>query len=41
MSRFMIDEDDLNLAARSYGLENFRKFRLIVIEGGGKITGVI
>lgn len=41
MDKFMIDESDLDLAARSYGLEDFKKFRTIIIEGDGKITGVV
>jgi uncharacterized membrane protein YcaP (DUF421 family) len=41
MKKFMIDESDLALAARGYGLETFRQFRIIMLEGDGKITGVI
>lgn len=41
MKKFMIDESDLALAARSYGLETFRQFRIIMLEGDGKITGVV
>lgn len=40
MGKFMLDESDLELAARTYGVADFRKLRLIVIEGDGKITGV-
>lgn len=40
MKKFMIDESDLDLAARCYGIEDYRQFRLIIIEGDGKITGV-
>ena len=36
MKKFMIDESDLDLAA----LEDYRQFRLIIIEGDGKIAGV-
>ena len=41
MKKFMIDEDDLDVTARAYGLESFKEFYIIFIEGDGKITGVL
>jgi uncharacterized membrane protein YcaP (DUF421 family) len=41
MKKFMIDEDDLDVTARLYGLESFKDFYIIIIEGDGKITGVL
>jgi uncharacterized membrane protein YcaP (DUF421 family) len=41
MKKFMIDEADLALTARTYGLETFKQFRIIILEGDGKITGIV
>lgn len=35
-----VDESDLQVAAHTYGLDDFRKFHVIILEGDGKITGV-
>jgi uncharacterized membrane protein YcaP (DUF421 family) len=41
LKKFMMDENDLNVAARSYGLEDFRQFQFIILEGDGKISGIL
>jgi len=40
MKKNMIDEDDLNVTAREYGLGSYREFSCIMLEGDGKLTGV-
>ena len=41
MKKLMIDESDLGIAARTYGLEDFKQFHMIFVEGDGKITGTV
>lgn len=37
----MVDESDLEMTAREYGLESYKDFSRIVLEGDGKVTGTV
>jgi hypothetical protein len=37
----MVDEADLELDAREYGLASYHDFSTIVLEGDGAVTGVV
>ena len=41
MEKHMVDETDLELAAREYGLASYHDFNTIVLEGDGAVTGVV
>lgn len=41
MEKHMVDETDLELAAREYGLASYHDFSTIVLEGHGAVTGVV
>ena len=41
MEKHMVDEGDLELAAREYGLASYHDFSTIVLEGDGAVTGVV
>lgn len=41
MEKHMVDESDLDLAAREYGLPSYHDFSAIVLEGDGAVTGVV
>ena len=41
MEKHMVDESDLESAAREYGLASYHDFSTIVIEGNGAVTGVV
>jgi len=41
MEKHMVDESDLELAARKYGLASYHDFTTIVLEGDGAVTGVV
>ena len=41
MEKHMVDEADLELAAREYGLASYHDFSTIVLEGDGAVTGVV
>jgi len=40
MEKHMVDETDLDSAAREYGLASYHDFTTIVLEGDGAVTGV-
>jgi len=41
MERHMVDETDLDSAAREYGLASYHDFTTIGLEGDGAVTGVV
>jgi uncharacterized membrane protein YcaP (DUF421 family) len=41
MEQHMVDEADLDLAAREYGLASYHDFSTMVLEGDGAVTGVV
>jgi uncharacterized membrane protein YcaP (DUF421 family) len=41
MEKHMVDETDLEMAAREYGLGSYHDFSAIVLEGDGAVTGVV
>jgi uncharacterized membrane protein YcaP (DUF421 family) len=41
MENHMVDESDLQSAAREYGLASYHDFSTIVIEGDGAVIGVV
>jgi uncharacterized membrane protein YcaP (DUF421 family) len=41
MKKQMLDESDLATAAREYGLDSYREFETIILEGDGEITGTL
>ena len=41
MEKHMVDETDLDSAAREYGLASYHDFTTIVLEGDGAVTGVV
>jgi uncharacterized membrane protein YcaP (DUF421 family) len=41
MEQHMVDEADLELAAREYGLASYHDFSTMVLEGDGAVTGVM
>ncbi|HEY9685788.1 MAG TPA: YetF domain-containing protein [Coleofasciculaceae cyanobacterium] len=41
MRKCLVDEDDLEKVAREYGMESYRDFNIIVLEGDGSLTGIV
>jgi uncharacterized membrane protein YcaP (DUF421 family) len=41
MEQHMVDEADLELAAREYGLASYHDFSTMVLEGDGAVTGTV
>jgi uncharacterized membrane protein YcaP (DUF421 family) len=41
METFMIEESDLEETAREYGLSSYKDFDEIILEGDGRITGIM
>lgn len=41
MKKHMVDEADLEMAAREYGLASYHDFSTMVLEGDGALTGVV
>jgi len=41
LQKHMMDASDLEMAAHEYGLSSYREFEKIILEGDGKLTGVL
>ena len=41
MKKHMVDESDLEMTAREYGLASYRDFSAMMLEGDGKLSGII